>query len=122
MLSSPKANTEALSTLKQAPDAKQNFGPNVEATLDLTTLSILQATYAEHWVNVPTQVLTEDQLQKLLHVIILSPKAGNYHTEWMEIEPGDALARAQVAEPTIKKCLQESWMLQSFSVLRNAGQ
>lgn len=118
---SPPASTAARSTLKQASDVIVH--PSLERVLDNVMLDNLRKAYAESWVTEPAQALEEDQLQKLFRTIVTSPMAGYPLKEWMDqVKEEDALARAQVAEPTIKQCLQECWTMSDFSVIRNAGQ
>lgn len=107
--------------LKQVSDAE--LDPNDEAYFDRSMLARLSQAYGEPWATDPTQILEEDQLQKLFCMIVISPKAGDYHKEWKDqVKNGNALARAQVIEPKIKNCLQECWAISNFSVIRHAGQ
>lgn len=118
---SPSSGTAAIAMLKQVSDAE--LDPNDEAYFDRSMLAKLSQAYGESWVTDPTQILEEDQLQKLFRIIVMSPKAGDYHKEWKDqVKNENALARAQVTEPTIKKCLQECWATTNFSVIRHAGQ
>lgn len=117
----PVARTEARSKLAQALDPSNRL-PHLERLWNEALLQEIQTNHPEPWTKTRTERLSDDQLQKVLRIIVetatvVDPSWCDNHNS----DQSDVLRQAEIAEPTIKECLQECWADGDFSLVRHAG-